>query len=159
MPDDLDAPVALIDVKDLAAWIAHCIDQQILGTFNATGPTITLGEALASARRSAASEVAMTPVAPELLLEAGVNPWMGPESLPWWIPHPEMRYSSTANSKRSRAHGLTTRPLEETLADALEYECSRGGPLGSDPRGASSDASTISSGLSFETERRIRRRL
>lgn len=142
VPDDLEFPIAMIDVKDLAAWMVHCAEQRIIGTFNATGPTLTLSEAIQASRRTADSHIPARPVAGTVLARANVNPWMGPDSLPWWIPDPAMRYTVTADTRRARQRGLTFRPLEETLLDALGYEESRGGPAGA--------------GLSDEAERRVR---
>ena len=32
-------PIQIIDVRDLADWLIHCIEENIVGVFNATGPT------------------------------------------------------------------------------------------------------------------------
>jgi hypothetical protein len=53
---------------------------------------------------------------------------MGPKSLPLWIDDTADRYGATANTDAARAHGLTTRPLEETLARVLPYEETRTAP-------------------------------
>ena len=63
-----------------------------------------------------------------VLRAAGVQSWMGPKSLPLWIDDPADRYGATADTRAARAFGLTTRPLEETLARALEYEERRDTP-------------------------------
>lgn len=143
VPDDPEFPIAMIDVKDLAARMVLCAEQHTGGTFNATGPTLTLREAIETSRRSADSQIAASPVAGDVLASAEVSPWMGPDSLPWWIPVPAMRYTVTADTRRARQRGLTCRPLEQTLKDALAYEESRGGPVGA--------------GLSDETERSVRK--
>ncbi|NUL44959.1 NAD-dependent epimerase/dehydratase family protein [Cellulosimicrobium funkei] len=142
VPDDPDFPIAMIDVKDLAAWMVHCAELQTAGTFNATGPTISLREAIEASRHSAESQIPVRPVAGDVLADAEVSPWMGPDSLPWWIDIPAMRYTVTADTRRARQCGLTCRPIELTLKDALAYEESRGGPAGT--------------GLSDATERRVR---
>ncbi|SMY04523.1 Nucleoside-diphosphate-sugar epimerase [Brevibacterium sp. 239c] len=142
VPDDLEFPIAMIDVKDLAAWMVHCAEECIIGTFNATGPRLTLGEAIQVSRRTADSHIPARPVVGTVLARANVSPWMGGDSLPWWLPDPAMRYAATADTRRARQCGLTLKPLEKTLLDALVYEESRGGPVGA--------------GLSDETERRVR---
>lgn len=38
IPGAADDPIQIIDVRDLADWIIHCIEQNIVGVFNATGP-------------------------------------------------------------------------------------------------------------------------
>ena len=154
VPDAAGAVVAMIDVKDLAAWLVRCLEQRLTGTFHATGPTTSLTDAIGAARRVAsratghgsgpggAAVVPALPVSEQVLSEQGVNPWVGPDSLPWWVPDPQWRWHAVADTSRARAAGLTFRPLENTLADALAFEESRGGPVGA--------------GLSEETEHRVR---
>lgn len=154
VPDAAGAVVAMIDVKDLAAWLVRCLEQRLTGTFHATGPTTSLTDAIGAARRVAgratgrgsgpggAAVVPALPVSEQVLSVQGVNPWVGPDSLPWWVPDPQWRWHAVADTSRARAAGLTFRPLEDTLADALAFEESRGGPVGA--------------GLSEETEHRVR---
>jgi len=52
---------------------------------------------------------------------------MGPRRCRW-IDDPAGRYGATAATHAARAHGLMTRPLEETFARALEYEERRDAP-------------------------------
>lgn len=113
------------------------------------GPAkVACEDVLEAARRVAARTAAGVPggparaVPPQRLLDEGIGPWMGPDSLPWWIPDPRMRHTATAGTLRARENGLVCRPLEATLADALAFEESRGGPVGA--------------GLGDATERRIR---
>src|SRR6478735_5039894 len=39
VPDELDFPCAVVDVRDLAAWLVTVAERRLDGTFNATGPT------------------------------------------------------------------------------------------------------------------------
>jgi len=129
VPGDPDFPCALIDVDDLAAWTLTVAEDRIGGTYNATGPTIPLAEAIEAARR-AVGHHAPPPryVDLDMLRSAGVQSWMGPKSLPLWIDDPTDRYGSTADTSAARARGLTTRPLEETFARVLAYEDARDTP-------------------------------
>lgn len=38
VPGDPKDPIQIIDARDLADWIVHCIEQNVVGVFNATGP-------------------------------------------------------------------------------------------------------------------------
>ncbi|QVQ51489.1 epimerase [Spiractinospora alimapuensis] len=127
VPDDPGFPCAMIDVRDLAAWIVSAAEQRLDGVFNATGPTISLGEVLAVSAQAARSQVPARPVPAARLAELGVGCWMGPASLPLWIDKPDWRGFATLDTTRARANGLVTRPLLDTLRDALAYENRRGG--------------------------------
>ena len=141
VPDELDFPCAMIDVRDLAAWLVTVAENGIDGTFNATGPTAPLGEVLAVAAEVAGSSAEPLPVGREVLAELGVAAWMGPASLPLWIDDVEWRGFATLDTSRARAAGLVMRPLAETLTDTLAFEEAR-----TEPRRA---------GLSDDDERRV----
>jgi 2'-hydroxyisoflavone reductase len=141
VPDELDFPCAIVDVRDLAAWLVTVAERRLDGTFNATGPTAPLAEVLAVAAHVAGSTAEPLPVGRDLLAELGVGAWMGPASLPLWIDDPDWRGFATMDTSRSRAAGLVTRPLEETLRDTLAFEETR-----TVPRRA---------GLSDDDERRV----
>ncbi|WP_395653758.1 NAD-dependent epimerase/dehydratase family protein [Phycicoccus elongatus] len=128
VPPDLSFPVALIDVEDLAAWLLTCAEQRTVGTFNATGVTTTLSAVLALAQSVAGSSVPAMAVPDDALKEAGISSWMGPSSLPLWIDDPSWRYFATLDTTRARARGLDTRPLEQTLTAAFNYEQERSEP-------------------------------
>lgn len=122
VPDDPSFPCAMIDVRDLATWIVSAAEQRLDGVFNATGPTTTLGDVLTASAEAARSHVPTRQVPAARLAELGIGAWMGPASLPLWIDDPEWRGFATLDTSRARAHGLETRPLLETLRDALAYE-------------------------------------
>jgi nucleoside-diphosphate-sugar epimerase len=125
VPDDLDFPCAIIDVRDLAAWLVTAAEDRLDGTFNATGPTTPLREVLATSARVAGSSATVLPVGRDRLEELGVGAWMGPASLPLWIDDADWRGFATMGTARARAAGLTTRPLEQTLRDTLAFEETR----------------------------------
>lgn len=128
VPDELDFPCAMVDVRDLAAWIVDLAERRVEGVFNATGPTTDLGSVLDVAARVAGSPARPRPVPVERLRELGIGHWMGPASLPLWIDDPEWRGFATLDTRRARAEGLVTRPLEDTLADTLAWEETRTEP-------------------------------
>lgn len=129
VPPDLDFPVSFIDVEDLAVWIVHGIQQGIEGTFNADGPRTTLDEILRISRSLAGSSAPPArPVPADVLERAGVTNWMGPASLPLWIADRDQWLFGSMDVSAARAAGLTHRPYEETLAEALAYEQQRTEP-------------------------------
>lgn len=130
VPPDLDFPCAIIDVDDLAAWIVRAAAERVDGAFNATGPTVPLGDVVEAGRRVVGDAPTVTPVPPEVLEREGVAQWMGPRSLPLWISDPEWRWFATLDTSAASRRGLTTRPLEETLRRTLAYEETRTEPRG-----------------------------
>ncbi|MET1134228.1 MAG: NAD-dependent epimerase/dehydratase family protein [Aeromicrobium sp.] len=128
VPDDLEFPCAMIDVRDLAGWIVDLAERRVDGVFNATGPTTDLRSVLDLAARVADSSARPRPVSAERLRELGIGHWMGPATLPLWIDDPDWRGFATMDTRRARAEGLVTRPLEDTLADALAWEETRTEP-------------------------------
>lgn len=152
VPDDPSFPTAMIDVEDLASWTLDCAERRVQGTFNATGPTMPLSEVLDLARQTADSPLAPRYVPVETLAEAGVEAWMGPSSLPLWIDDPTWRFFATMDTTAARAHGLTTRPVDRTLAEALRYEEGRT----QESRTQEGRTQERQTGLTDEEERRLR---
>ena len=106
---NLHMPVSMINVADLAAWIVHCIEHQVVGVFNASGPAHTLKDVCRL------SPIPVREVPTEVLLAAGINQWLGPTSLPLWLADPNLQYAMVFDSTAARNHGLITRPLPATL--------------------------------------------
>ena len=142
VPDDPDFPCAIVDVRDLGAWVISAAEQRLDATFNVTGPTVAFHQVIAAAAQVAGSAAQPRAVPIPRLTTLGISAWMGPASLPLWIDDPAWRGFATLNTDRARAAGLITRPLESTLRDALAYENDRDVPR--------------QAGLSDEDEHRIR---
>lgn len=124
-PDDRDAPVQLIDVRDLAEWTLRMAASRAGGVFNATGPTeaLTLEQTLSACRRATKSQARLVWVAPQFLLDAGVAPW---SELPLWAPGSES--INQVSIAAARTAGLTFRPLEQTIVDTLAWAHSQPPP-------------------------------
>lgn len=123
VPDALGDPAQVLDARDLAAWLVRCGEAGTSGVLDAVGPTTTLGGVLDAAREaSGASDVAAVAADAAWLSEQGVEPWMGPRSLPLWLPFPEYAGFAARVGDAARGLGLTTRPLVETLRDTLAWE-------------------------------------
>ncbi|WP_299441674.1 oxidoreductase [uncultured Phycicoccus sp.] len=122
VPDDLEAPAQLIDVRDLAAWLVRCAETGTPGVVDAVGPRTTLGEVLAAAGEASGSSARQVAAAPDWLTEQEVAAWMGPRSLPLWLPFPDYAGFAARRGAAARALGLTTRPLLDTLRDTLAWE-------------------------------------
>ncbi len=101
--------VQVIDVRDLAAWLIDGAERAISGVFNVGGPTLSLEEHLAVARRVAGHEGELVEAPQDWLMAHGVEPWMGPRSLPLWLETPA--WAGLNSHDTSRARRTRPRPL------------------------------------------------
>jgi nucleoside-diphosphate-sugar epimerase len=121
VPDAPDLPTALIDARDLAAWLVYCAEQGTTGTFNALGPSMPMPEHLETARQAAGSDALPVAAGEDWLVERGVNEWAGPRSLPLWLTDRSWYGMNARSVDGAHSAGLTTRPLIETLRDGLAW--------------------------------------
>jgi 2'-hydroxyisoflavone reductase len=123
VPAELDAPVQLVDVLDLADWILDAGESRLAGTFDAVCHPVPLSEMLSrTAAGVRAPAHSLVPAASSWLEEHGVKPWAGPRSLPLWAPGEDYAGFMAQDVSASYDAGLRTRPIEESAADALQHE-------------------------------------
>jgi len=89
-------------------------EDRATGVFNATGPEPrpTMEEVLDACRTVANPDARLVWVDPEFLLKHEVDEWM---ELPLWIVDPSHAGFLDADVAKAVAHGLTFRPLAETI--------------------------------------------
>lgn len=125
-PHAPDVPVQFVDVRDLSAWILAMIAHGKTGTYNATGlnPATTMGALLAACEALSDTDARAVWVDQSFLLENDVQPW---SELPVWLPHTDENYRGMSQIDCSKAwrYGLTTRPINQTVRDTLEWAQSR----------------------------------
>jgi 2'-hydroxyisoflavone reductase len=122
VPDEPEVPVQLVDVRDLAAWLLDAGGRRLAGAYDVVGERHPLGEHLGVARQVAGHAGPVRPASSAWLVEHGVEPWMGPRSLPLWLPDRSWWGAGARDGSRARGAGLHHRPLAETLADTLAWE-------------------------------------
>lgn len=115
----------LIDVRDLATWILDVVPGDARGAFNVTGPSLSLPDVLATARDVAGHDGPVVTAEDQWLQEQGVQPWMGPKSLPLWVPMASHAGFSSYQIQAALDAGLNPRPIAETLAATLDWELAR----------------------------------
>lgn len=120
-PGSPDDPVQLVDVRDLAGWMLASLETGRTGVLDAVSAPFGRGELFAAVGRGVGVEPQLTWVPPEFLVAHEVAPWMGPRSLPLWIPLPEYAGFLTHDTSASLEAGLRLRPVEETAADTLAW--------------------------------------
>jgi 2'-hydroxyisoflavone reductase len=121
-PGDPDAPVQFVDARDLAAWLVRLALSGPGGTFNATGPAqpLTFAALLERTRAATGSDAEVVWIEEQHVLDAGVQPWT---ELPLWLPGNEYAGMARADISRALAAGLSFRPVEQTVADTLAWDC------------------------------------
>jgi nucleoside-diphosphate-sugar epimerase len=126
VPDAPEVPVQLLDVRDLAAWLLRAAERGTAGIATAGGPTHTLAEHLEVVRGVTGFTGSWEVAGEDWLAAHEVEPWMGPRSLPLWLPAESIALNAHDVS-RAASLGLRTRPLAETLADTLAWELAEPG--------------------------------
>jgi 2'-hydroxyisoflavone reductase len=121
-----DHALQVVDVEDLAAWLVRCAVDGTGGVVNAMSPTFGLGD-LYDACAGAVGATSATAEPTDAWLQAReVDPWMGPESLPLWLPQPEYAGFMTRDVTLAGQLGLTFRPLAESVRASLAWEREHG---------------------------------
>lgn len=141
-PGSRDDVVQVIDVRDLASWIVDLAERRTTGDFDGVGEPLPISDLLDQvAQGVGAAGTTYSWVAAGRLTELGVQPWMGPEAIPLWLPRPEYDGMLAHDATPSIGAGLTLRPIAETARDTLAW-------LDSDPGAAVS-------GITLEREAEI----
>lgn len=125
VPDPPGASCQVVDVRALATFAVVAAERGVTGVLNVAGEARPLGEVLLEVARVVGHRGRLVPASPDRLTALDVHPWSGERSLPLWLPdgYGGMMQMDTT---RAEAAGLVRRPLEETVADVLADERSRG---------------------------------
>jgi len=122
VPDAPDQPAQIVDVRDLAEWIVRSAEDGVGGTYDGVGPGSTLGAMLDEvAAAVGAPDLELVRVAPDELEAAGITFWMGPRSLPLWLPSDSLGIAAHDPDPAAKA-GLTSRSIADTARAALLHE-------------------------------------
>jgi 2'-hydroxyisoflavone reductase len=118
--------VQFIDVRDLAAWIIQLVERRQTGVYNADGEpeAVSMQDLLAACQAASGSDAQLIWASDEFLTQNDVGPWM---EMPLWIPEtdPDAAGFFTISVRKAQAAGLTYRPLQETVADTLNWSLTR----------------------------------
>ncbi len=118
-PAPPDLPIQFIDARDQAIWILDQLQKGGSGIYNVTGPPgrYTLADLISAANQVLGSDARAVWVDPDFLVQHEVAYWMG---LPLWLPETAINMSRVCVDK-ALSTGLTLRPIEETIADTLDW--------------------------------------
>jgi len=120
-PQKPEAPIQIIDARDLAEFTIKLIEENASGIYNATGPNyeLTIGKLLEVSKQVSGSNANFRWASLEFLKEHKVEEW---SDMPTWVPDiEENRGFSRMNISKAINVGLKFRPLEETVRDTLEW--------------------------------------
>jgi nucleoside-diphosphate-sugar epimerase len=117
-PGDL---VQLVDVRDLAAWTLDAAEKGLAGPYDAMSSPFPRGELLAGIAEGLSVRPELVWAGQEFLAEHDVNAWMGPRSLPLWVPLPEYAGFMARDVSAVLAAGLHIRPIADTARDTLTW--------------------------------------
>lgn len=121
-PGTPNDPTQVIDVRDLAAFIVHAIEQNLAGAYNAISPAgkFTIGDVLDACHTVAQADTEVMWVESDFLTSQGVQAW---QHMPAWIPTSMEGYAGfgTTDCSKAMQAGLTIRPMEETARATLDY--------------------------------------
>jgi 2'-hydroxyisoflavone reductase len=124
-PESPDAPVQLIDARDIARFALASAEEGRGGTFNLCAPPepYRFGDLLETATRVVGGpEVRFTWAPAKFLVERGLDQW---EAFPWWSPPAEFALSRF-DATRALDAGLRVRSVEESLRDCWAWDRARG---------------------------------
>jgi len=119
-PGDMDNPVQFIDVRDLAEFCMHLLEEDTGGIFNVAGPTLDktrMDEFLNGIRATVTTPVSFTWVDEDFLRDR--EP---PVRFPLWYSHRgPTRGLAQVRSHRGVEAGLRFRPLAVTARETLDW--------------------------------------
>jgi 2'-hydroxyisoflavone reductase len=113
-------PIQIIDVRDLADWIVHCLEENILGVYNVTGPAkpLSMKKMVEGVRKGTASKVKFVWIDNSFLVAHGQQGSQFPLYAP---PTGDSAGLHRCNISRALARGLTFRPLPDTARACLDW--------------------------------------
>jgi 2'-hydroxyisoflavone reductase len=113
-------PIQIIDVRDISEWIIHCLENDIVGVFNATGPEkeLSMKAMVEGVRRGVGAEVSFTWLDNDFIKAQGVREGQFPLYEP---PTGETAGFHRSNISRALAKGLKFRPVPDTAKATLDW--------------------------------------
>ncbi len=123
-PGNPNTGVQFIDALSLARFTIHALEQNLSGIYNLNGHANSMQEVLETIKRISGSDAKFVWATETFLEQHKINPWMGADSLPLWIPDLDASTDGTSIQKALNA-GLEFRSLEKTILEVLEFAQSR----------------------------------
>jgi 2'-hydroxyisoflavone reductase len=119
VPGDPTDPIQIIDVRDLAEWCVHCIEKNIVGVFNATGPEkeLSMKAMVEGCKKGTGGDAATYTWVPAEFLEkrdiGELHLWMPPKG--------ENAGFHRVNVSKAVANGLKFRSVADTAKSTVDW--------------------------------------
>ena len=108
-----------IDVRDLARFMVHCLEQELTDAYNVVRNPMPFGDLLSACMTTIESDAELTWVPAEFLAENDVQAW---RDMPAWADsNSDMAGSLTWSADKALAAGLAISPIDETIRDTLAW--------------------------------------
>ena len=120
-PGDGSDPVQFIDVRDLAEFTVHALEEKLTGVYNATGPAelLTMKRFLDETNAAVGGKAQLVWVPTPFLEEQKVSAW---QDMPVWIPASgETASAGRVSVAKAVGKGLRFRSIADTAKATLAY--------------------------------------
>jgi 2'-hydroxyisoflavone reductase len=122
-PGDGHDSFQMVDVKDVAHFLALAITKSLYGTFNLTGKLLTFRDYLEATKAATHSDATLTWIPQQFLHEHGLEPDSVLNTragyFPSWSPEAQDQGVCRVSSEKAFRSGWETRAFEETAFDCL----------------------------------------
>ena len=108
-----------IDVRDLAMFMVHCVEQKLAESYNLVCQPMAMGDFLDACVNVTDKGTTLTWVPADFLEQHELRAWY--ELQMWADSASPVTGSLTWSPAKALAAGLTIRPVEETIRDTLEW--------------------------------------
>ena len=115
-PSDL---TQYIDVRDLARFMVHCLEENQTDSYNAVRQPMPWGEFLDACVSVTGKGAELQWIPADFLAENGLESWRDLQM--WADSESPLAGSLTWSSEKAMKAGMTIRPLDETIRDTLEW--------------------------------------
>ena len=108
-----------IDVRDLAAFMVHCLEENLLDDFNVIRPPMPMGDFLDACVAVTDKGTELEWIPADFLAQHELQSWQQIQM--WADGDSPMTGSLTWSAEKSLEAGLTIRPVEDTIRATLEW--------------------------------------
>ena len=115
-PSDL---TQYIDVRDLARFMVHCVEQKLTDSYNCICPPLPMGDFLSACVEETGKDTSLTWIPADFLADNGLLPW---QQLQMWADSDSpMAGSLTWSADKALQAGMEISPIRDTIRATLDW--------------------------------------